>query len=125
MTTRSDSASSRSMTASSGSYSTSIASTASWAAASLSGEHGGDAVAGVARLLLRQRVVRRVLHVLGDRPGARHRRGPRLGEVVAGVDGDDAGHSAAADVSMPTMRACAYGLRTTARCSARARRGRW
>ena len=54
-------------------------------------QDGGDGVADVAHLVLRQRVVRRVLHVLGDRPRAGHRCGPVLGEVVAGVDGDDAG----------------------------------
>ena len=50
---------------------------------------GGDAVAGVAHLVPGERVVRRVLHVVRDRPGARHRRRPRLGEIGTGVDGDD------------------------------------
>ncbi len=53
-------------------------------------QHGDDAVSGVADLARRQRVVGRVLHVLGHRPGARHRRRPGIGEVGAGVHGDDA-----------------------------------
>ena len=56
------------------------------------GDNGDDAVTDVADLAHRQRVVGRVLHVVGDRPRARHRGRPRVLEVGAGVDGDDAGH---------------------------------
>ena len=55
------------------------------------GDHHRHAVADVADLVDRERVVGRVLHVLGDRPGAGHRAGPRVHEVGAGVGGDDAG----------------------------------
>ena len=53
------------------------------------GDHDGDAVALVARRV-GQRIVRRVLHVLGDRPGARHRRLPVVLQVGGGERRDDA-----------------------------------
>ncbi len=56
------------------------------------GEHDGHTVTDVVDRVERDRVVRRVEHVLGDRPGARHRRGPEVGEVGAGVDGAHARH---------------------------------
>ncbi len=55
------------------------------------GDDGDDAVTDVADLAHRQRVVGRVLHVVGDRPRARHRGRPRVLQVSTGVDGDDAG----------------------------------
>ena len=53
------------------------------------GEDDRDAVALVAGRL-GERIVRRVLHVLGHRPGARHRRLPVVLEVGGREDGDDA-----------------------------------
>ena len=50
-----------------------------------------DDVAHVARLVDRDRVVLRVLHVVGDRPGAGHRRDPGVLQVGAGEHGLDAG----------------------------------
>ena len=50
------------------------------------GEHDGDAVTDEVDRVDGERVVRRVQHVVGDRPGARHRSGPQVGEVGAGVD---------------------------------------
>jgi hypothetical protein len=54
------------------------------------GEHTGDAVADVARLARGERVMRRILHVLRDRPRAGHRCRPCISQVRAGVHGDDA-----------------------------------
>jgi hypothetical protein len=56
------------------------------------GQHHGHAVAHVVDGVDRERVVGWVQHVLGDRPGARHRCGPGVGEVGAGVHGAHAGH---------------------------------
>ncbi len=56
------------------------------------GEHDGDAVTDVVDGVDGDRMVRRVEHVLGDGPGARHRRRPLIGEVGTGVDGAHAGH---------------------------------
>ena len=57
------------------------------------GEHDRDPVADVVHLVHGQRVVRRVLHVLGDRPRARHRCGPQVGQLGAGEHLDDAGQT--------------------------------
>ena len=65
------------------------------------GEDRGHAVADVVHRGDRQRVVRRVLHVLGDRPGARHRVRPELFELGAGEHVDHAGHRLA-----PRTRRC-------------------
>ena len=54
------------------------------------GHDDGDDVADVAGLVDGDREVLRVLHVLGDRPGARHRRGPRVAQVGAGEHRGDA-----------------------------------
>lgn len=54
------------------------------------GQHDCDGVAHVADRFGGQWVVRRVHHVVGHRPGARHRVGPRVGQLGAGVHGDDA-----------------------------------
>ena len=54
------------------------------------GEDDGDAVPLVAHLVGGERVVRRLLRVLGDEPDARERRGPVLDEVGAGERRDDA-----------------------------------
>ena len=56
------------------------------------GEHARHAVSRVARLRRGERVVRRVLHVVGDRPRARHRSAPLIGQVGSGVRRPDAGH---------------------------------
>jgi hypothetical protein len=50
-----------------------------------------DRVSLVARLVERERPVLRVLHVLGDGPGARHRRLPVLAQVGSREDRDHAG----------------------------------
>ena len=55
------------------------------------GDHDRDPVAHVVHLVLGQREVRRVLHVVRDRPRARHRCRPQVGDVGARVGGDDAG----------------------------------
>ena len=56
------------------------------------GEHAGDPVTDVVGLAHRERVVGGRLHVVGHRPGARHRTGPRLSEVGPGEHGGDARH---------------------------------
>ncbi len=56
------------------------------------GEYDRDAVTDVVHGVDGDRVVRRTLHVLRDGPCARHRGGPEVGEVGAGVDGSNAGH---------------------------------
>ena len=54
------------------------------------GDHDRDAVALVVDLADREREVLGALHVLGHRPGARHRRLPVVAQVGAGEHGDDA-----------------------------------
>ena len=54
------------------------------------GDHDRDAVALVVHLADGEREVLRALHVLGHRPGARHRRLPVVAQVGAGEHGDDA-----------------------------------
>ena len=78
------------------------------------GDHDRDAVALVVDLVDGEREVLGALHVLGHRPGARHRRLPVVAQVGAGEDRDDALGAFAAAVSIDVIRACAYGLRTTA-----------
>ncbi len=56
------------------------------------GEHARHAVSRIARLRLGERVVRRVLHVVGDGPRARHRPAPLIGQVGARVRGPNAGN---------------------------------
>ena len=55
------------------------------------GHDDRDDVADVARLVDGHREVLRVLHVLGDRPGARHRAGPRIAELGTGEHRANAG----------------------------------
>ncbi len=54
------------------------------------GEHARHAVTRVARLRRGERVVRRVLHVVGDGPCARHRPAPLIGQVGSRVRRPDA-----------------------------------
>ncbi len=56
------------------------------------GEHHGHTVADEVGGVDGDRMVRRVQHVLGDRPGARHGCGPEVGEVGAGVHRAHARH---------------------------------
>ena len=56
------------------------------------GEHRSDTVTDVARLVDRQRKVRRVLHVGGHRPSARHWCRPHGVQVATGVHRHDARH---------------------------------
>ena len=53
------------------------------------GEHDGDPVAHVPRLVLRERPVGRVLRVLRDGPGAGEGAGPLVRELGGGERGDD------------------------------------
>ena len=53
-------------------------------------DHDRDAVALVVHLADGEREVLGALHVLGHRPGARHRRLPVVAQVGAGEHGDDA-----------------------------------
>ena len=76
MTTRSLSASSRSTTAGSGSYCTSMSSMRVACGGVAGGQHAGHAVADVGSLADGERVVGGVLHVGRDRPGAGHRATP-------------------------------------------------
>ena len=50
------------------------------------GQHAGNAVADIGDFRDRKRIVRRVLHVVGDRPSARHRSGPLVRHVGPRVD---------------------------------------
>ncbi len=54
------------------------------------GDHDGDDVARIVGLSLRHRVVGRVLHVVGYRPGTGQGGRPGVGQIVTGVDGDHA-----------------------------------
>ena len=79
------------------------------------GHDDRDDVAHVARPVDGDREVLRVLHVVGDRPGARHRAPPRRRARSAPVrTASTPGRARASDASMPVMRAWAYGLRTMA-----------
>ena len=71
-------------------------------------------VAHVAGLVDGDREVLGVLHVVGDGPGARHGRGPRVGEVGAREDGLDTREGEGLRRVDAVMRAWAYGLRTMA-----------
>ena len=53
-------------------------------------QDGTHAVADVGHLADSQRIVRRVLHVICDRPRARHGGRPRIGQISAAVDAMDA-----------------------------------
>ena len=78
-------------------------------------DHDRDAVAGVARLVDRERPVRRQLDVLGDGPGARQPARPLVGEVGAGERRDDAlGLACGREVDARGSARARTGLRTTA-----------
>ena len=69
------------------------------------GDHDRDAVTLVVRVADGEREVLRALHVLRDRPGARHRGLPVVPQIGAGEDGDNPfGGSRGRGVDRPDLR---------------------